>query len=247
MNYAMDYQLILDKSFWDIIGKSIHITSLEFIHSLKLGSRSTGLVISHDVDKLREDLSKSEFGEGSIIYINDSIQMSNATGLKEGSSGYDFVYFRNYLSTTSESLMLIERALALLKDGGDIIVEEMNFSKIYCTSSNQQYDKCIRTLEVYCEMCNLDFAIGEKLHTILKKYGCEKINSQFQPPKFISGSSRMILSKLLKSIKNHILELKILTEVEFENIIKELRVLENSNNNMISLPGIYQVNAKYYK
>lgn len=157
---------------------------------------------------------------------------------------YDFVYARFLLSDCKNLLDQVEQMYQLLKPGGLLLVEDMDLTRHHCFPSSFAFTRYVELFSKVFNKKGTDPTVGSKLNSILKAAGFEQISAIQIPPIFLNEASKSISSLTLESISKAVIKEQLAVPAEMNALIEELQAFEQRTDTMISLPGIYQVQAK---
>ncbi len=180
---------------------------------------------------------------GGFLHENDtniSYRFQNIQEWKE-EQAYHFIYSRFLFSQYSDPLTILKLSYASLKEGGFMMVEDLNVSQFHCFPISYAFDRFVELYTSIIKQQGIDENIGNRLNPLFHQAGFQNIQVQSRRPNFLTGKNKRIASLTLEHMAPILIDKKLSTTTELQVLIFELKNFEKQKNSMITLPGIYQV------
>jgi ubiquinone/menaquinone biosynthesis C-methylase UbiE len=206
---------------------------------------SSGKITGIDADPVSIHIAKSE-----VLNANPSNQPSNRptinwkiSDLEKASElePCDFIYARFLLSHLRDPETLLRTLHATLKPGGIIAIEDVDFNGHFSYPILPEFDRYVELYTLAGKSKGADPLIGPKLPALLSNAGFSNIKMNVILPTFMSGEGKLMALLTLKSIQKAVVESKLSTDTEIEELTMKLEAFTRDPSTMMSLPGIFQV------
>lgn len=154
---------------------------------------------------------------------------------------YDIIYSRFLLTHLSNPHTILQQMFNLLKPGGRMIIEDIEFSGHFSYPICSAFQQYVQTYQKVVKQKGGDPDIGPKLPHLLKEVGLKNVKLNVAQPVFMEGKGKLMAQITMEKITESILEEQILSSVEISEIVSELEKFTQNPNTIISLPRIFQV------
>jgi len=154
---------------------------------------------------------------------------------------FDWILARFLLSHLKDPLKALSRIKSMLKEGGSLLIEDVDFMGSFSYPQNDGFDRYTQLYSASAIARGCDSCIGPKLPQLCREVGFKVTELSVQLPVFMKGPGKQIASLTFEAIRSSILESKTANEEECEAISKDLSQFTNDRNSIISLPRIFQL------
>ena len=152
---------------------------------------------------------------------------------------YDFAFVRFFLSHITNPEEVLGRIKKLLKKGGVLYVEDVDFTAYFSCPQNDAFDTYVRMYEQLGFNKGANPHIGLKLYEMLIAQNFSQVKVHSTSNCFTQGVGKEIALITMEAISEGIIKNKLMTEFETREIIEKLRVFTNTENAALSLPRIF--------
>lgn len=210
-----------------------------FYAANKLGENSKAVGI--DFDETILNLSQKDAEELNI----KNVELINREAHNlEFKNEFDLVYARFLLSHNNNPQVVISEMFNAAKNGKIIAAEDVQFSGHFSYPENAAFNKYV---DLYSEAVKLrigDSEIGPKLPLMFEQCGIKNVNFNVVQPVHKTGIEKMMAYVTFEKIKNSLLELSLISEIEINNLLEELLDFTKNPDSIISMPRIFQVRGR---
>ncbi|MBX2930636.1 MAG: methyltransferase domain-containing protein [Chitinophagaceae bacterium] len=154
---------------------------------------------------------------------------------------FDTVYARFLLSHLNNPLIALQKMIAAAKPNGKIIVEEIQFSGHFCYPYNAAFYTYLELYAAVVKKKNGNAELGIEMPSLFAKTSLTNIDFDIIQPAFNNASGKWMAYITLDKIKAAIIAENIASDIEVENLLKELKTFTEDTTTMISLPRIFRV------
>lgn len=153
---------------------------------------------------------------------------------------FDIAYSRFLLSHLEQPGAVVEKMIRSLKKGGNIIIEDIDFSGHYCFPSSKAFDTYVACFTKAAQNNRQDPNIGLSLFQLLKGFHLENIKFDVIQPIFNKGAGKWMAHLTFNKIRQALLKQQLLTKQEIDDTLTELKLFTEDENSIISLPRIFR-------
>jgi len=169
------------------------------------------------------------------------LQFRAADVLKDDLGGpYDVVYARFLLSHLHDPAAALARFVAVLKPGGLLICEDVDFSGHFCDPPRLSFDNYVRWYEESASRHGADARLGRRLPSLFDAAGLKDIGARAANPASRSGPLKQMAALTLHAIAGSLIELGIAGETEIARDHADLVAAANDPSVFMSVPRIGQ-------
>ncbi len=222
--------------------KGLHLDCKDGEVTLQLAKMlgNVGSIVGVDNSENSIAIAKQRIGmenEGSITFLTkESFEKTNT-------QKYDFVYSRFLLSSSSSPMNELQKMYDLLKPGGLLLAEEIDFTRNFCAPYSFAVERYTELYSALMRKNGADPSIGSNLRFKLDEMDFQKVKSQLIPPAFLTGERKKLVSLTFETVADSILKASMAKPAEIQALLYEIKDFEQQAFSMISLPGIYQVSG----
>ncbi len=154
----------------------------------------------------------------------------------------DFVYSRIWKTDLWQQTNFLKNTKNNLKEDGNFILELIQFSGFSAFPYHPVFSRAVELIAKLEQSNNTGNT--EKCLDLLQGFGFQIQEINYSPPAFIDKKNKNILSQILATFEEKLLQLKLVRKEELEPLLLELQRYEASGDTLISRPGVYQILAK---
>ena len=197
----------------------------------------TGRVVGIDIDATKLDLAGREAEErrlGNVTFKLADIARS------VGEAEFDVVYARFLLTHLKDPAGALARMLRLLRPGGRLIVEDIDYSGSLCYPESAAYR---RYVELYTQAAlrrGGDPHIGPRLPGMLLDAGAEQVMMYVVQPAGSESYVKLISPVTLENVRHVILAEDLASVDELDRLLDELYELVYDERTVASIPRVVQ-------
>ncbi len=207
--------------------------------TLELSRRvgSSGKVVGADLDQTKVDLARQDaegLAIGNVEFRLFDVQNCSAE------CEFDVVYARFLLTHLQDPASVIGTLYQLLKPGGLLITEDIDFSGHFVFPESQAFN---RYHELYCTTVRKrggDPNIGLRLPLLLKAGGFASVEMAIVQPVGLDGEVKLLNPITMENIADTLLEDNLATREEVADIVQELYDFAADDRTIAGAPRIVQ-------
>ncbi len=197
----------------------------------------SGQVVGVDIDREIVAIAQREAAERQLT--NVSFRCSAADTLRVDRS-FDLVYCRFLLTHLSAPASVLDKMMQVLKPGGVLVVEDIDFSGHFCYPESAAFRRYIELYYHIVRKRGGDPDIGPRLPTLLLDAKCTDVNVHVEQPTALSGETKLIAPITWQSIADELLGDELSTQAEMNMVAEELYEFARNPRTLMSLPRIIQ-------
>ena len=243
---------VLTDATWRTTEPFLHEAGLRSgVHCLDLGCGSgeitkrmvplvgaNGKVAGVDFDQKIIEIARAE---AAAKGLGISFQTSNIESEDLSGGPYDFVFARFFLSHLKKPEAAIEKIKNVLRPGGSLAVEDVDFHGHFCHPDSHAFE---RYVELYARtgiQNGVDPYIGPRLPELLEGGGFKEVKLNVVLPTFKDGEGKTMALLTLSAIQEAVVAKGLADRVEVQNLLTELAQFTNDARSIMSLARIFQV------
>lgn len=154
--------------------------------------------------------------------------------------GVDLVYARFILTHLAEPQALLREALAALKPGGALLVEDIDIPGYFWYPDCPALGKYIELYMVLSRRRGGDPQIGRRLPLLLEEAGFDKVEATVVQPFARQGGPKEVSVLTLDATSEGLLAEKLVSPEELAQIKQELAAFVQRPDTIVSMPRIFQ-------
>ncbi len=156
---------------------------------------------------------------------------------------YDFVYSRIWKTDLLKQTGFLKNTRNNLKEDGKFILELIQFSGFSAFPYHPAFSRSAELI-LKTEQCLTNtLGLTEKYTDLLQSHGLRILEINYSPPAFIEKKDKKILSQILATFEEKLLQLGLVTKEELDSLLYQLKRYETRGDSLISRPGVYQILA----
>ena len=159
---------------------------------------------------------------------------------------YDFIYLRLLLSHINNPQAVLHKLKRNLSLNGILAIEDVQFDGHFCHPPCAAFDRYVKLYKKAAESRGVNANIGPQLNTTLKDAGFAQVHLNVINPTFNTGDGKLMALLTIQNIKNAVLQAGLISEVDIENIIKELESFTESTQYNDEYSEIFSILGKMH-
>jgi ubiquinone/menaquinone biosynthesis C-methylase UbiE len=200
-----------------------------------------GSVVGIDIDEVKLDLGRAAAAEKGLTNIE--FLVANVNDWSELDS-YDLVFCRFLLQHLGRPVDLLKRMWAAVRVGGALVVEDADFSGLFCEPPNEAFEFYARTYPRVLARRGGDAAAGRKLYRFFLEAGIADPQLKLVQRADHSGEAKMLSLSTLEATAEAIVAEGLASEDDVLQAIAGLTAYTNDPRSVIGDPRIFQVWAR---
>jgi ubiquinone/menaquinone biosynthesis C-methylase UbiE len=152
----------------------------------------------------------------------------------------DFIYARFILTHLADPTALLSQALAALRPGGAIIVEDVDIAGYFSSPENAAVD---RTFALYIELSRRrrgNPIIGRRLAFLLEEAGFREVGTTLVQPFSREGDAKDIALLTFEAIADGLVAEGLASRDEIASLAEELKAFNRRPDTIVSMPRVFQ-------
>jgi SAM-dependent methyltransferase len=196
-----------------------------------------GSVIGIDMDPTKIDTARREAAARRVP--NVSFRVADAThGDVEGP--FDVVYLRFLLTHLKQPESLLARLRPLVRPGGRIVVEDIDFRGHFCHPQNRAFQRYVELYTQVVRRRGCDPEIGPRLPSLLLEAGFGEVGMNVVQPAAFQGETKQIASLTMANIADAVVAEGLATAQEIAEIVGELDQAARDDRTVMSVARVVQ-------
>ena len=130
---------------------------------------------------------------------------------------------------------------SLLRPGGMLVLEDVDFRGHFCHPPNEAFDAYVRLYRDAGRRKGADPDIGPRLPGLLMASGFESIELDVALPTFLKGPGKEIAVLTLRAIRKELLAGQLIGEENLDRLLNELDQFTRQYESILSMPRIIRV------
>ncbi|HJZ81452.1 MAG TPA: methyltransferase domain-containing protein [Pyrinomonadaceae bacterium] len=200
-----------------------------------------GHVLGVDIDDTKIELARQEAADLNVNNVEFRLLDIRTSKL---TVGYDLVYVRFVLTHLSDPASVVQSIHELLKPGGPVIIEDIDFSGHFVYPESPAFN---RYHELYCAVVQRRGGnpnIGPQLPLLLKQNGFDEIKVSVVQPMALEGEVKVITPLTLENIADALVQENLSTPEEISQLVQELYDYVANPETLAGLPRVFQTSAR---
>jgi SAM-dependent methyltransferase len=199
-----------------------------------------GLVVGIDLDPRAVELAREDADLDGL----DNVEFRVADVTEFEGEGLDFVFARLVLCHLPNAAAVIDQAVAALRPGGLLLVEEPDFSACFSWPQNDAYDRCMVLQREVIRSRGGDPDLGPKLASMFLDVGLRDVEVHVLQPAFLEAPFKDIPHVSLEKMSDAIVAEALASADELDDLIADVRVLAADERSLLSYPRFFQVSGR---
>jgi ubiquinone/menaquinone biosynthesis C-methylase UbiE len=200
-----------------------------------------GTVVGIDIDKVNLDLGRAAAAEKGLA--NVEFRISNVNEWREPDT-YDLVFCRFLLQHLSRPVDLLQRMWQAVRLGGALVVEDADFSGLFCEPPNEGFQFYARLYPKVLARHGGDAVAGRKLYGFFLQAGIPDPQLKLVQRADATGESKSLSLSTLEATAEAIVAEGLASRDEVRQAIASLAEFTNDPETVVGDPRIFQVWAR---
>ena len=198
-----------------------------------------GEVIGVDLDADKLAIARGEAAAQGLAYVE--YRAANLFDL-DPDAPVDLIYTRFVLTHLQDPAAALARMIALLRDGGLLIIEDADASANFCDPPDPAYDLYTRLYRDALRARGTDPDIGPRLPRLLRAAGLSDVRAAIhQPAALEPGDVKRLVALTLDSVAEPAIEAGLATRADIAAASERLHAMAGEDDAFMSMPRIVQV------
>lgn len=181
---------------------------------------SSGIVVAIDTSEEQLTIAKNNAAKEGLNNIE--FKCLSVYDLKKLQAQFDLAYCRWVLVHLTQPVKALTAMHSVLEPGGTLVCEDINFSSFFSYPESAPFQRAIQTWVTLYNVENKDPNIANHLYGYLKDLNCKNIQAAVSQPVLNSAYEKMLHVMALTEQKIPLLENKILTSSEYEDLVAQM-------------------------
>lgn len=152
----------------------------------------------------------------------------------------DVLYARFLLTHLADPAGSLERAKELIRPGGLVILEDIDFTGHFCHPHSTAFWRYVDLYTDAVKKRGGDPNIGPRLPVLLVDAGFKQVEMNVVQPSGIQGEVKLISPMTMENIADAVLDEDLASKVEVEGVIDELYEFARAPRTVLSMPRVVQ-------
>ncbi len=152
---------------------------------------------------------------------------------------FDFIFCRYFLTHISNPDTVLVKLKKMLKPGGTLFLEDIDFKGHFCYPKNDAFDKYIKLYQDLCIIKQGNPYIGQQLFSMMKKNMFRDVKFFTTNDSFNIGPGKETALITFKAIYPLLLQNNLIDKKNGDKLITQLSEFTKQENSIISLPRIF--------
>jgi SAM-dependent methyltransferase len=209
-----------------------HVT-LEIARFVGAAGTAVGIDFDRDILALAEQ-DAWDAGLG-----NARFAVANAEDFDGGP--FDFAYARFLLSHVSDPDGVLGHVSRLVRPGGRVVVEDVDFTWSYCRPRNAAYDRYVELYSGAIACGGGDANLGRRLPGLAVAAELRDVAWNVFQPVHANGPHKLLSAETMEKIGPAVVRHGLATQDEIDDIVARMRAFAADHRTLVALPRIVQV------
>src|SRR5215510_13702435 len=200
-----------------------------------------GHVLGGDIDDTKVELARHEAAQLNVSNVEFQVLDIRESDL---TVAFDLVYARFVLTHLSDPDSVVGSIHGLLKPGGLVILEDIDFSGHFVYPESTAFN---RYHKLYCAVVQRRGGvpnIGPRLPLLLRKAGFKDIKVSVVQPMGLEGEVKVITPLTLENIAEAVIQEGLATHEQISDLLRELKDFVVSTETLAGMPRVVQTWAR---
>jgi SAM-dependent methyltransferase len=196
-----------------------------------------GRAVGSDIDETKIEMARAEAAEQGVT--NVEFRLANAQD-GAGSPEFDIVYARFLLTHLADPAGALASMLRVLRPGGVLAVEDIDFSGYFCYPDNAAFQRYCALYTESVQRRGGDANIGPRLPLLLTDSGVENVEMNIVQPAGMTGDAKILGPLTLENIADTVIAEGLADESEIRRTVEELYEFARDPRTVMSVPRVVQ-------
>jgi len=197
-----------------------------------------GSVVGIDLDAVKIAAARAEAVAAGVP--NVAFEVADVTAGALPRPGFDLVYVRFVLTHLRDPQGAVERLGGLLLPGGQLLVEEIDFSGSFSHPPSWAYAAYVDLYQRAARARGVDPDIGPRLPGLLEAAGLASVAMHVVQPAARSGDVKLLSPVTMEAIADAVIAANLATAAEIGRIVEDLYRVARDETTVMSIPRVVQ-------
>jgi 2-polyprenyl-3-methyl-5-hydroxy-6-metoxy-1,4-benzoquinol methylase len=197
-----------------------------------------GRVVGIDFDASVVELARADAAEAGVdceFHAEDCLAEDGGA-----EAGFDICYARFLLSHVSDPGVVLARMSALARPGGAVVVEDTDFSGIFCEPPDPAHDQYARLYVKAVALSGGDAAIGRRLPALVAAAGLDDVALSLCQPAHMEGPHKLLNRVTMERIRPRLVAGGLATDDEVDEVVAGMAAFCAREGTVVAFPRIVQ-------
>ncbi|MBX3188541.1 MAG: methyltransferase domain-containing protein [Labilithrix sp.] len=215
------------------------IGSVTFELARRVGPK--GRVVGVELDAMKLDVAREQAQATASSCVE--LRCVDATKMG-GAPEFDLIYVRFVLTHMRDPLAVLSRLVELLRPGGAIVVEDVDFSGSFCHPASASHRRFVELYTRTVQSRGADPNIGPRLPGLLSRAGLTGIEVNVVQPMGMRGDVKLVPGLTMRAIGDAAIEERHALPDEVEPLVDDLLGMAADVETVMGLPRVVQAWAR---
>lgn len=196
------------------------------------------------VDNSSEQLDVAQSYAKKLGLTNIRFLEANADDIDLPDASVDLAYCRFLLDHLTEPDAAVAEMRRILKPGGAIVVEALDFTGMTSDPPQPVYAREVEDIRRQNGQRNVDAGSGLRVHRLFRSEGFTGINVSMNQPAYLEGEEKRFWEYSVAEKAETLIELGLASAAEMEQRVSEMRQINLDDSILVVLPRCVQVWAR---
>lgn len=203
---------------------------------------SAGEVIGLDVS-----VDQLAIARASVRPANGAVPMflnANVYDTKLPRASFDLIYSRFLLCHLARPLDALREMQALLRPGGILVIQDLDFSSLFSTPPNPAYQRFVELGLALAATRGVDFCFGLKLAGAFLALGFEALQMRLDQPCFLSGEGKRLWERTFLESATAMISAGLVQQDEVDQLAAEFASVAEDESVLVGqcrMPGVWAI------
>jgi ubiquinone/menaquinone biosynthesis C-methylase UbiE len=209
--------------------------------SFELASRvgKYGRVVGVDLDLVNIELARRD-AEPEGLADQVDFRLMDVLDLPEHEL-FDLVHARFLLSHVREPASILAKFVRLLRPGGLVVLEEVDFAGTFCEPPNEAHERYVQLYTQAVQSKGVDPSLGRCLPRLMREAALTEIQVEVVQPMALRGEIKLFAPIAMKNIAEAVIGGQLATAQEVDGILAELMAFSERPDTLMGMPRVVQV------
>lgn len=195
-----------------------------------------GSVIGADIDPSILELARGDAAAAGM----GNVEFRAIDARAVGGGPFDLIYARFLLSHVERPEQVLDHLVALLADGGALVVEDIDFGGCFCHPRHEAYDRFVELYVAAVAVRGGDAYLGKRLPVLLRGTALHDVRWNVFQPVHAEGPGKQIQAVTMERIAPALLRNGLATAGEIAEIIDSMHAFAADPRTLVAMPRIVQ-------
>ena len=224
-----------------ILSRVMHPATSALFERVGVGSGMrvgpAGQVVGVDLDDVKLDLARKEAEANRTRGVE--FRRGDVTELS-GEPAFDLLYARFLLTHLKDPLGALKKWSSMLRPGGIILCEDIDFSGYFCHPSSPSHRRYVELYTQTVQSKGADPDIGPRLPSLLAAAGFFRLGLNVVQPVGVAGEVKLLPALTMKTIGDAVIAENHARPEEVEKLVADLFAMASDSTTVMGFPRVVQ-------